>query len=452
MVQIAYLNPLSDTGKEIVRRRSDLQSVFYEDIDLLDIVSSTNNQNLDDDSKLPKKISDLVLKRINWYIEKSNNKNYDSHDYSYLFNDDITDYDVIAFHLSSQAIAYKFNYNSREMRLFIQSEGAIIEERLSRLLLNERRMIVNDVLSELMVSGTVEWTFLKDILSSRKLSLTDLVIDDGEVVLDKDEFVSRFDEYLKDYSIDTIYDVLVGDNVKEEVLKNIVMEETEEYIKRIQDNIEFVNIHPSIKTLADEIEKLIDEEMTKYSEFYASVNNNSGFMEIGKLVKEAFPPCIKSTLEGVSSGGRNDAIVLFLTSFVSYARLYPAIFANEGANVKVSDIDKNLNITENEILPLIFEAADNCTPPLFEDQPQEKINIISKLGFGMHNEVSLEHEGETKWYTPMSCEKVKIHLPQLCKKDKGCKGISNPLSYYTRAKWNLKKEGKIDSESSTGGD
>ena len=183
MVQIAYLNPLSDTGKEIVRRKSDLQSVFYEDIDLLDIVSSTNNQNLDDDSKLPKKISDLVLKRINWYIEKSNNKNYDSHDYSYLFNDDITDYDVIAFHLSSQAIAYKFNYNSREMRLFIQSEGAIIEERLSRLLLNERRMIVNDVLSELMVSGTVEWTFLKDILSSRKLSLTDLVIDDGEVVL-----------------------------------------------------------------------------------------------------------------------------------------------------------------------------------------------------------------------------------------------------------------------------
>ncbi|MGN0093080.1 MAG: DNA primase, partial [Methanobrevibacter sp.] len=99
-----------------------------------------------------------------------------------------------------------------------------------------------------------------------------------------------------------------------------------------------------------------------------------------------------------------------------------------------------------------FEAADNCTPPLFEDQPQEKINIISKLGFGMHNEVSLEHEGETKWYTPMSCEKVKIHLPQLCKKDKGCKGISNPLSYYTRAKWSLKKEGKIDSESSTGGD
>ena len=56
MVQIAYLNPLSDTGKEIVRRKSDLQSVFYEDIDLLDIVSSTNNQNLDDDSKLPKKI------------------------------------------------------------------------------------------------------------------------------------------------------------------------------------------------------------------------------------------------------------------------------------------------------------------------------------------------------------------------------------------------------------
>ena len=74
---------------------------------------------------------------------------------------------------------------------------------------------------------------------------------------------------------------------------------------------------------------------------------------------------------------------------------------------------------------------------LFEDQPQEKINIISKLGFGMHDEININHEGETTWYTPMSCEKIKIHLPQLCRPDKSCKGLNNPLYCYGRKKYKI---------------
>lgn len=450
MVESSFLNPFCDEALNIVRNQADLSTVFDVDSRLVDIISFSPHQNLSDESYIPENIINLALKRIKWYIERKNNKEYNSHDYAYLFVEDITQYDVIAFHLTAQAIANKFNFNSREMKLFIQSQGQIIEDRLGSLMLSEKRALTDDVLGELMVSGTVEWTFLKDIISSKKLSLTDLVIDNGEVILDRDEFIYRFEDKFDDRSASKMYDVLVGDNVKEEVLKNLIMQKTEEYIGNIQEKSQVIEPHPSILTLADEIEKTIDEEMTKYSTFYANLNNPGGYMEIGKLVKEAFPPCIKSTVEGVSSGGRNDAIVLFLTSFASYARLYPGIFANEGAGIKVSDIDKNLNITEREILPLIFEAADNCTPPLFEDQPQEKINIISKLGFGMHSEVSLDHEGETKWYTPMSCEKVKIHLPQLCKKDKGCKGINNPLSYYTRAKWNLKKEGKLPDSNQSG--
>lgn len=443
MVESSFLNPFCDEALNIVRNQADLSTVFDVDSRLVDIISFSPHQNLQDESYIPENIFNLALKRIKWYIERKNNNEYNSHDYAYLFVEDISSYDVIAFHLTAQAIAHKFNFNSREMRLFVQSQGQIIEDRLGSLMLSEKRELTEDILGELMVSGTVEWTFLKDIISSRKLSLTDLLIDNGEVILDRDEFIYRFEDKFEDRSVSKMYDILVGDNVKEEVLKNLIMQKTEEYIQNIQEKSQLIEPHPSILTLADEIEKTIDEEMTKYSTFYANVNSPGGYMEIGKLVKEAFPPCIKNTIEGVSSGGRNDAIVLFLTSFASYARLYPGIFANEGANIKVSDIDKNLDITEREILPLIFEAADNCTPPLFEDQPQEKINIISKLGFGMHSEVSLDHEGETKWYTPMSCEKVKIHLPQLCKKDKGCKGINNPLSYYTRSKWILKKEGKI---------
>ena len=108
------------------------------------------------------------------------------------------------------------------------------------------------------------------------------------------------------------------------------------------------------------------------------------------------------------------------------------------------DQDPNLEITENEVLPLIYEAAQRCVPPLFDDQPQEKVNINAKLGFGMHSVLKLDHEGETTWYTPMSCEKIKLHLPHLCKPDDLCKKIGNPLSYYNRRIWevkNLKPEG-----------
>ena len=89
---------------------------------------------------------------------------------------------------------------------------------------------------------------------------------------------------------------------------------------------------------------------------------------------------MKKALEGIKSGGRNDAIVLFMTPFVSYARLYPDVF-RMNITKRVSDQDPNLEITENEVLPLIYEAAQRCVPPLFDDQPQEKVNINAKLRF-----------------------------------------------------------------------
>ena len=109
-------------------------------------------------------------------------------------------------------------------------------------------------------------------------------------------------------------------------------------------------------------------------------------------------------------------------------------------------MDSELKVVDEEILPLIYEAAERCTPPLFEDQPQEKVNINAKLGFGMHSQIELKHEGETIWYTPMSCEKVKLHLPSLCKPDKICKSIGNPLSYYIRRLNNLKYNKESENE------
>lgn len=444
MVLLSFINPLSEEGQEIVKEKGDLNNAFTPNEDLINIATHDERQNIDDDSLIPISYGDLAIKRIKWYIERKNNKNFNNDNFSYLLNEEITESDVISFHLISQAIATNFNLNSREARLFIESQGKIIEERLVKLMPHERKEIVNKILSQLIVYDNINWTYLKELVASKKISITDLVLDEGNVILNKEDFIDRFGDKFKDRAPDRMYDIIIGDNIKELILTKMIMQNTENYLEKIKEMSATIEIHPAIVELGDMIATTISELSSKYSGFYGT-GGPGGDMKIGKLIREAFPPCIANTVEGVTSGGRNDAIVLLLTSFVSYARLFPGIFRNEGVDIKISDIDPNLTITLNEILPLIYEAADNCSPPLFDDQPQEKINITSKLGFGMHNDPDLEHEGETTWYTPMSCEKIKMHLPQLCKPDKLCSKIGNPLSYYSRAKWQLQKDGKGES-------
>ena len=445
MVLVSYLNPLSQEGRNIVRGLGGLEEIYSHNDDLMDIVIHTNRQTISNQEVVPETLVDLALNRIKWYIERKNNRDFNPNDYVYFFNERIAEYDTIVFHILAQAIANKFRPGSREVKLFVESQGLMIENRLTKLPLSERKELVEEILNDFLIQDGIEWSFLKDLIATKKLSLTDLVLQNGEIVLDREEFVYSFGEEFSDRSPERIYDILIGDNLRELILAKLLMQNTEDYIKSIQDQLAIVEMHPAIVELGEMLDETITESLAKYSTYYAS-GGAYGNMEIGKLIREAFPPCIENTVNGVSSGGRNDAIVLLLTSFVSYARLYPGIFGSD-RTVKVSDIDTNLNITLNEILPLIFEAADNCTPPLFEDQPQEKINIISKLGFGMHEEVNLENEGETKWYTPMSCEKIKMHLPQLCKENKDCAKINNPLSYYSRKKWILSKNGAVSEES-----
>ena len=447
MVLLSFINPLSQEGQEIVKEKGDLNSVFNLNEELISIATHDKRQNIDDDELIPNSYGDLAIKRIQWYIERKNNKDFNNDDYSYFFNEEITEADVISFHLISQSLATNFNINSREVRLFVESQGKIIEERLLKLMEQDRKEIVNKILSGLILQDNISWTYLKELVASKKISLTDLVLDNGNIILDKEDFIEHFGDKFKDRSPDRMYEIIIGENIKELILTKMIMQNTEDYLEKIKEMSATIEIHPNISKLGEKIATVIGELSTKYSGFYGT-GGPGGDMKIGKLLREAFPPCIANTVEGVSSGGRNDAIVLLLTSFVSYARLYPGIFRNEGVDIKVSDIDPNLTITLNEILPLIYEAADNCSPPLFDDQPQEKINITSKLGFGMHNDPTLEHEGETTWYTPMSCEKIKMHLPQLCKPDKICAKIGNPLSYYSRAKWFLQKEGNEDSDES----
>ena len=435
MAEVSYINPLSDEGRQIIREYGDLNQIFDEDENLVEICTRTLNQKLSDDV-IPKSYAELAMKRIQWAVEKKNNSNFTQSEFEYLTNTEITPQDVVTFHILCQAIAIQFNTGSRETRLFIESQGLLILERLAKIPPMSRSEIIDEVLEEVKVDGSINWKSLKDIIATKKLKLTDLLIDEGDIVLQQDDFLYRFGDKFSDRSPERMYNILIGESVKEQILSRLIMQKTEEYIIRIKEMSKRIEIHPAIIKIGEELKDFIPEEISKYNKYYAGSGGLYGSVQAGKLNPEAFPPCIKSTVEGVSSGGRNDAIVLLLTSFASYARLYPRIFASD-ETVKVSDMDPDLSITENEILPLIFDAADNCTPPLFEDQPQEKINIISKLGFGMHDKVDINHEGETKWYTPMSCEKIKIHLPNLCHPDKSCKGINNPLSCYGRKKYQL---------------
>ena len=440
MVMISFLNPMSEEGQGIIKELGSLDAISVVNEDLMDIVTRTHRQTISRSDAVPQTIIALALNRLKWYIERKNNKDYNPNDYAYFFNKDITEYDTIAFHILAQAIAAHFRPNSREVRLFVESQGLMIEDRLTKLLDSERNELVEGALSGLLVEDGLEWSFLKDVIASKKLSLTDLVLDEGKIVLDREEFLYAYEDRFTNRSPSKIYDILIGGNLREMILTKLIMQNSENYINHINEMLRTIEPHPIIVKLGELVDETITETMSEYSPYYAG---GGGFgTSGGKLVSEAFPPCIANTIKGVSSGGRNDAIVLLLTSFISYARLYPAIFSAD-ATVKVSDIDSNLNITMNEILPIIYEAAENCNPPLFSDQPQEKVNITSKLGFGMHEEPDLENEGETTWYTPMSCEKIKMHLPQLCKENKDCAKINNPLSYYSRKKWIMNKNGEL---------
>ncbi len=441
MVAISYINPLSDEGRNILRDYGDLNQLNEENDDLINIIMHTPNQIISNDDIIPKSIKELAINRIKWAIEKKYNKNFNQREYEYFLNDEIGEKDVIAFHILCQALAIQFNPLSREVKIFIESIGKIIEEKLSKITPTTRYQMIDEILRDISVDGSIKWTSLKDVIGTKKLSLIQLLLDNGEIILEKEEFLEKYGNKFDGRPADKIYDIIVGQKIKEWILSRLIMQNTEKYIKRIKEMSKRIEIHPAILELGEELKKMIPEEISKYNTFYEGSGGIYGTVKGGKLIPEAFPPCIQNTIDGVSSGGRNDAIVLLLTSFISYARLYPGIFSRD-ENVKVSDIDSDLSITENEILPIIYQAADNCSPPLFDDQPQEKLNIISKLGFGLHDEINLENEGETTWYTPMSCEKIKMHLPQLCKEDSSCKGINNPLSCYGRKKYQIDKKEK----------
>lgn len=453
MVSISFLNPLSPEGKDIVRELGNFEGISEDIPELRRLVARNPSQEIFDDNEIPSNYLELALMRMEWYIKKKHDREFNSKRYAFLSDYAITKYDVISFYLLCQAIGVKFGPNSRETRVMVEAQGDLIQERLGKLRDDESRLIVEKSLQMLLKDDLVHWTFFQELLSTRKIRLTDLVLDSGELILDREDFLDRFGSRIKHRNPSSMYELLIGDELKELIMVKMIMQETEDYIKQVHEKARImVEPNPILLELADDLAEVLADPMQSYG--YGSGRGGSGPMKAGPLNPLAFPPCVKKALEGIKSGGRNDAIVLFMTPFVSYARLYPDVF-RMNLSKRISDQDPQLEVTENEVLPLIYEAAQRCVPPLFDDQPQEKVNINAKLGFGMHSSLKMEHEGETTWYTPMSCEKIKLHLPHLCRPDEVCKKIGNPLSYYNRMIWevrNLNNEGPDSSTSSNSGD
>lgn len=182
MAEVSYINPLSNEGKGIIRNYGDLNQIFDEDESLIEICTRTTNQRLSDYNIIPKSFHDLALKRIQWAIEKKNNKNFTQAEFEYLTNEELFKQDVVTFHILCQAIAIQFNLGSRETRLFVESQGSLILERLAKIPPMSRAEIIDEVLDDVKVDNSIHWKSLKEIVATKKLKLTDLLIDNGEFI------------------------------------------------------------------------------------------------------------------------------------------------------------------------------------------------------------------------------------------------------------------------------
>ncbi len=240
---------------------------------------------------------------------------------------------------------------------------------------------------------TLPWVDLAPLLRQGRIQLTDLYVVRGSVVITPYE----------------LWDMFAW----------MMSMKCEEYIAALYERFTETGPPPEvIGKVGERISSLFPPEL--------EVVERGGRFPRGKLRPEFFPPCVKRALAGVGSGARNYAITVLLTSFLSYARISPS----GKAAMRIKDFVDNLSVLQEEVIPLIFEAAERCNPPLFRDQPQERANVYYHLGFGMTTEPRLEDSGRSRWYKTPNCRKIASSAPLLCTPDETCKEVKNPLTYY----------------------
>lgn len=255
-----------------------------------------------------------------------------------------------------------------------------------------RNELTPETLAQYLPKYAIRWTDLIPLIEHRHIDLTEEYIVDGWAVITPKKLWNFFANYMSG--------------------------EVEEYISDLYDR--FSRRGPPAEIL-EEVGERISEEVPE-QEVYTEAKGIGG----GELKHEAFPPCVSTVLSGVESGNRNYGVIALLTSFLSYARVSPS---GKAVN-RIADFIDDISVIEDDVVPLIFQAAENCKPPLFEDQPQEKANVYYHMGFGMTTQPRLRDSGKSKWYRPPNCRKIKSEAPGLCRPDELCSNVKNPLTYY----------------------
>ena len=322
--------------------------------------------------------------------------------------------DVLSYHILFLSAGLNFSEYSNEVKLVKDALYEITKGRLMEAYIEEGedfRWRLEDRFSveEVSTAGfkkyryRISWKSLLPLIAARELRLTDLEISEGYVYsnltrepidrsLDlKKDLINWYSRLLACEAASYMSSLFSGEKPPEEVLSRL---------KGVSD-------------------VLIDVSEESYKASFASGKAR-------KFAPENFPPCIQGVIRGVSSGSRNYAISVLLTSFLSYARAAP----EKVDDPRLSDYIKDQSILDDEIMPLVFQAAERCQPPLFTDQPLEKMNVSYHLGLGLSEHAKLENSGVSKWYFPPNCEKLRRESPALCKPDKLCERIKNPLNYY----------------------
>lgn len=310
-------------------------------------------------------------------------------------------YKVIIYVL--QATAIQYGSDSNESEIIKNTILSIIEEKLGQITDN----VMDEVLTEYINIHNILLNDVTDLINKEYIRLDELLLNKEKLVISYEDFIHEYSDYLKNRRCENIYKALCY-NMKKNLIIGLISEKIEEYIVTIEEKLKQVEPAPIIAKVGSEIRTIIQEGQEMQIGQYSSNSNFTNFDDdkATPYITEAFPPCVKKALMGAKSGGRNYYVCLFLTPFLSYSRLYPGVYARHIRNPKITDNDPTLSITQNEILPLIYEAADNCQPPLFKDQPEEKQNIHSKLGFGEGN-IKQTDAGKTPWYTPINCQNIK---------------------------------------------
>ena len=323
--------------------------------------------------------------------------------------------DVLSYHILFLSAGLNFSGYSNEVRLVKDVVYDITKGRLMEAYKTEgekfRWRFDNKFDVEDAPAGDVRnvgykvlWKSFLPLIGSKEMRLTDWDVSDG---------------YVHSNRVRMHKDRKLGPSDLIDIYSRLIAVEAVDHMSSLLEKKEdgpLESIRDSLKGIADTLSEVSAES---YRASFATGKSK-------KFSPENFSPCIQSVLNGVSSGSRNYAISVLLTSFLSYARAAP----EKVDDPRLSDFIKDQKVLDDEIMPLIYGAAERCQPPLFGDQPLEKMNVSYHLGLGLTEDVKLENSGSSKWYFPPNCEKVRRESPALCKPDDLCQKIKNPLNYY----------------------